>query len=98
MQHTKQMHDVAYLCWKCKWTAINRSLTDTVVCCCGKDDDDDDDADSGDDEAELMAELQKIKKERIAEMARRVCVSYALVFALDSMVTVMFEVLHDNTL
>ena len=35
--------------------------------------DDDEDADSGDDEAELMAELQKIKKERAAEMARKVC-------------------------
>lgn len=34
-------------------------------------DEDDDDADSGDDEAELMAELQKIKKERAAEIARK---------------------------
>ena len=36
-------------------------------------DEDDEDAESGDDEAELMAELQKIKKERVAEIARKVC-------------------------
>jgi len=35
-------------------------------------DDEEEDADSGDDEAELMAELQKIKKERAAEIARKV--------------------------
>ena len=35
-------------------------------------DDEEENADSGDDEAELMAELQKIKKERAAEMARKV--------------------------
>ena len=43
--------------------------------------DEDDDADSGDDEAELMAELQKIKKERATEMARKVStLSRALYF------------------
>lgn len=36
-----------------------------------EDEDEDDDSDSGDDEAELLAELQKIKKERAAEMARK---------------------------
>ena len=36
-------------------------------------DEDEEDAESGDDEAELMAELQKIKKERVAEIARKVC-------------------------
>jgi len=35
------------------------------------DDEDEDDDDSGDDEAELMAELQKIKKERAAELSRK---------------------------
>jgi len=35
-------------------------------------DDEEENADSGDDEAELMAELQKIKKERAAEIARKV--------------------------
>lgn len=36
------------------------------------DDDDSDDADSDDDTAQLLAELQRIKKERQAEQARKV--------------------------
>ena len=39
---------------------------------CGQEDEEED-TDSGDDEAELMAELQKIKKERATEIARKVC-------------------------
>lgn len=53
-------------------SSVNIEFCDYYIVMCCVQDDDEEDAESGDDEAELMAELQKIKKERAAEIARRV--------------------------